>query len=74
MEFTCAHCSKVFEGAQTDDEARAETIDLFGVDPSESPDDFAVICDECFQGFKVWYDAMKDSVSKTAGSPSPQGE
>lgn len=64
MEFTCAHCGKVFEGGRTDDETRAETIDLFGVDPTQSPDDFAVICDDCFHPFKIWYEQKESELDR----------
>ncbi len=60
MTFTCEHCGTVFEGASTDEEVRAETIELFGADPNQSPDDFSVICDDCFQRFKVWFDDQSE--------------
>lgn len=51
---TCARCDKRFIGDLTNEQARAETITTFGVDPASTPDDFAVICDACFVEFMAW--------------------
>jgi hypothetical protein len=44
-EYECAMCHGVFKKGRTDEEARAEELDNFGVnDP-----DAEIVCDGCYQ-------------------------
>lgn len=50
--YVCENCGGTFESDWGEDEALAETSQLFGFLPVE--DDRAVICDDCFKQFRVW--------------------
>ena len=53
MEYTCQACRRTLERGWTDEEARAESVTLFG-----QRDDLAIVCDDCFK-----------SMAKTFGWP-----
>ena len=44
-DYECEMCHGVFAKAQSDEEAEAESVRLFGV---VEPEDLALICDDCF--------------------------
>ena len=43
--FTCDTCHRTFDKEWSDEEARAETVEIFG----ESNEDDACICDDCWR-------------------------
>lgn len=45
-EYVCDECGGTFETGWSDEEAREEAEALF---PGASPEDMAVVCDECFK-------------------------
>ena len=52
-KFTCESCGRELESKWTEEEAQAEAISNFGALPE--PDDRAVICDDCYGPFILWY-------------------
>lgn len=51
-EFRCEHCKGVFAKGYTDAEAAAEAVANWG---TAEPEDPVLICDPCYQKFRVWY-------------------
>jgi hypothetical protein len=49
--FKCDHCGETFDKAWSDEEALAESKELWGELPPEAQ---SVICDECFKDFQKW--------------------
>jgi len=49
--YKCAACGGVFEKAWTDEEALAETADVFGSDALAEP--LEAVCDDCFEAMKT---------------------
>lgn len=47
-EYKCAHCSGVFVKGRSDEDANAESEKYFGVKSASDRDDFAIVCDDCF--------------------------
>lgn len=45
--YTCELCNRTFVEGWTDEEAKAETKDVFGVDPAST--DCAKVCDSCYK-------------------------
>jgi NAD-dependent SIR2 family protein deacetylase len=43
--FTCAHCGGTFEKGWSDEEAKAEEVEVWGGEV----EDPTLVCDECFQ-------------------------
>jgi hypothetical protein len=50
-EYTCAACGGVFGKGWSDEEAAAESVELFGEWPAEQ---MAVVCDDCFNKMVGW--------------------
>jgi len=46
--YTCAACGGTFAKGWSDEEARAESRDVCGVDPATDPT-LAVVCDVCYR-------------------------
>ena len=46
-EFTCAMCNETFTKARSDEEALAETAEIFGAESLNEPLD--VVCDDCWR-------------------------
>jgi cytochrome c1 len=46
-EYVCAACGGTFRTTWTDEEAVADSVKVFGVQPT--PESSAVICDDCYQ-------------------------
>jgi Zn finger protein HypA/HybF involved in hydrogenase expression len=54
-EFQCAKCGGIFEKDWSDEEAKAEMVNLWGDLPEEEQ---AVICDDCHKAFMKWFDIV----------------
>ena len=53
--FVCAACHGTFPKGWSDEEALAESVDVFGVAlPAE---DQAVVCDDCYKQMMAWGEA-----------------
>lgn len=50
LEFQCEMCGKAFESERSEEEAMAESIDLWGNVPMQ---DLSVICDSCFKSMRI---------------------
>ena len=50
-EYQCADCGGIFEKGRSDEEAKNEAKELFGIEDEdiEQGNDVAVICDDCFK-------------------------
>lgn len=49
-QFVCAMCGKTFTSNDDEHEAaNAEAQELWGIDNASERDDFAVVCDGCFE-------------------------
>lgn len=57
--YTCAHCGGTFRHGWSDDEAKAEARDVFGVDPDEDRT-MAIICDDCYRELRTWMDKQQN--------------
>ena len=51
----CAHCSKEFETAWSDEEANAEALPLFGIENALANPNTVELCDDCFKMMTVAY-------------------
>jgi hypothetical protein len=49
--FTCQNCGGTFTKVWSDEEAAAESLEIFGPIPSEAQ---ATICDGCFRHMIAW--------------------
>jgi hypothetical protein len=47
-KYTCAACGGTFSKGWSEEEALAESRDVFGVDPAQDPT-MAVVCDDCYK-------------------------
>lgn len=56
--YICAVCGERFEKGWTDEEAAAETAELFGAEAAAA-DDLEIVCDDCFQKMNAWMDPHK---------------
>jgi hypothetical protein len=56
--YTCEACNQVFEKGRSDDEAMAESKQMWGDIP---PEDQAVICESCFREFTKWWKSLSDA-------------
>lgn len=59
--YTCAHCGGRFK-AEHDDAAQAEAVAQWG-QRGDAPG-MAIICDECYQEFKQWYERTRQDVKR----------
>ena len=50
-EYQCADCGGIFEKGRSDEEAKNEAKELFGIEDEdiEQGNDVAIICDDCFK-------------------------
>lgn len=63
--FTCAACHGTFPKGWSDEEALAESVDVFGVAlPTE---DQAVICDDCYKQMMEWGEANEQRLGTPRG-------
>lgn len=61
MNFTCEKCNQIFNKMRSDEDAKAEFMEA----PWNIPgDEIGVICDDCFEEFKVWFDTLTDEDHK----------
>lgn len=51
-KYTCEHCRGTFTTTWSDEEANAESREIFGVEPTDET--HAVICDDCFTRLRAW--------------------
>jgi hypothetical protein len=49
MEYQCANCRQTFESGRSDQEADAESLELWGVESAHTDSGMCVVCDDCFQ-------------------------
>lgn len=61
-EFTCNMCHQTFDKGWSDDEARAERLELFGEWKDEECE---LVCDDCFQKIKlISYEELRAKARK----------
>lgn len=51
-QFRCARCLQVFVKGWSDEEAAAESLEVFG--PTAPEEEEALLCDPCFKEFTEW--------------------
>jgi len=60
-EFTCDRCNETFNRGWTEEEAKKE----FDTAPWNIPgEDIGILCDDCFEGFKIWFDSLTEEDHK----------
>lgn len=47
--YRCAQCKKVYKHGWSEEEANQEAVDNYGVSPQDHPENFAVVCDDCYK-------------------------
>lgn len=61
IQFTCQKCHGTFNKSWSEEEAEKE----FSTSPWGIPgDDRVIICDDCFQLFKKWFDSLTPEQQK----------
>lgn len=60
-KFTCANCTQTFNKEWTEEEAVKEFKSSPWYIPNENID---VICDDCFEEFKEWFETLTDEDHK----------
>lgn len=60
-EFTCESCGLTYPKTRSDEECWKELNEIM---PEALHDETAVICDDCWQEFIVWFKKLSDSDKK----------
>jgi len=55
--YICAHCGGAFVSQRPPGEAEAEAEAQFGRGVMQTTD-MAILCDECYRAFMVWFERM----------------
>jgi hypothetical protein len=59
--FTCDRCQVTFNKGRSEEEARKE----LETSPWNIPGDaIGVVCDDCFEAFKIWFDSLTEEDHK----------
>lgn len=56
QQYQCEQCGGIFDKGWEDADANHEAQDLWGVENAQAHQDFAVVCDDCFQAFMHWHE------------------
>lgn len=65
VEFTCCHCKNTYETIRDETwdsfKAAKEMLDLM---PEAKNDPTGILCDDCNEQFKVWFNQLTDEQKK----------
>ena len=57
--FLCEHCQKEFEKGWSDKKAKEEFELNFTKFERENTTDLATMCDDCYEEFMIWFNALQ---------------